>query len=93
MIEGTKDKSQPETQLSRSIELFKKAAALEAKYELTYFDWAVSLFYKKDYPGAWKNINEAEKLGGKTISQKFIAESTKKMPRPKRGCFWGAPNK
>jgi len=79
---GTTDKSQRETRLNRSIELFGKAAELEPTYELTYFDWAVSLFFKRDYPGAWKKINEAEKLGGKTISQEFIAELTKKMPRP-----------
>jgi tetratricopeptide (TPR) repeat protein len=79
---GTKDMSQRETRLNRSIELFGKAAELEPTYELTYFDWAVSLFFKRDYPGAWKKINEAEKLGGKTISQEFIAELTKKMPRP-----------
>jgi len=79
---GTKDKTERETRLNHSIELFEQAAQLEPTFERTYFDWAVSLFFKKDYLGAWKKINEAEKLGGKTIDQKFIADLTKNMPRP-----------
>ena len=79
---GTKDKAERETRLNHSIELFEQAAQLEPTFERTYFDWAVSLFFKKDYLGAWKKINEAEKLGGKTIDQKFIADLTKNMPRP-----------
>jgi Flp pilus assembly protein TadD len=79
---GTKDKTHRETRLNRSIELFEQAAELEPTFERTYFNWAVSLFFKRDYAGAWKKINEAEKLGGKTIDQKFIADLMKKMPRP-----------
>ena len=79
---GTKDRTKRETRLSRSIELFQQAAELEPAHERTYFSWAVSLFFKKDYPGAWEKISEAEKLGGKTIDQKFLADLTKKMPRP-----------
>jgi tetratricopeptide (TPR) repeat protein len=79
---GTKDKKKRELRLSHSIELFEQAAALEPTYERTYFNWAVSLFFQKDYAGAWKKISEAEKLGGKTIEQKFIADLRKKMPRP-----------
>lgn len=79
---GTKDKTTRETRISRSIELFQQAAELEPTYERTYFNWAVSLFFKKDYPGAWQKISEAEKLGGKTIDQKFISDLTKKMRRP-----------
>jgi hypothetical protein len=40
------------------------------------------LFFQKDYAGAWKKISEAEKLGGKTIDKKFIADLKKKMRRP-----------
>jgi hypothetical protein len=55
---------------------------LEPSYERTYSDWAVSLFFKKDYAGAWTKVKEAENLGGKTIEQKFIRDLTKKMKRP-----------
>jgi len=79
---GTKDKTKREVRLNHSVDLFEQAAQLESTYERTYFDWAISLYFKKDYAGAWKKISEAEKLGGKTIDQKFIADLTKKMPRP-----------
>ena len=79
---GTKDKGDRESRLNRSLELFDQAARLEPNYERTYFSWAVSLFFKKDYAGAWAKIKEAENLGGKTIDQKFISDLTKKMRRP-----------
>ena len=79
---GTKDKTEKLKRLDRSIELFANAARLEPTYERTYFDWAVALYFKNDYAGAWQKINEAEHLGGKSIDQKFVADLTKKMPRP-----------
>jgi tetratricopeptide (TPR) repeat protein len=79
---GTKDKTDKQKRLDHSIELFEQAARFEPTYDRAYFDWAVSLFFKKDYAGAWKQIIEAERLGGKSIDQKFIADLTKKMPRP-----------
>jgi len=79
---GTKDKTDKLKRLDHSIVLFEQAARLEPTYDRIYFDWAVSLFFKKDYAGAWKKINEAEKLGGKSIEQKFVADLEKKMPRP-----------
>jgi tetratricopeptide (TPR) repeat protein len=79
---GTKDKIDKQKRLDHSIELFEQAARFEPTYDRVYFDWAVSLFLKKDYAGAWRQIIEAERLGGKSIDQKFIADLTKKMPRP-----------
>jgi tetratricopeptide (TPR) repeat protein len=79
---GTKDKTQKAQRLDRSVGLFDQAAHLEPSYDRIYFDWAVSLFFKQDYKGAWQKISEAEKHGGKSIDQKFIADLTKKMPRP-----------
>jgi len=79
---ATKDKSQKTKRLDRSIDLFDQAARLEPSYDRIYFDWAVSLFFKQDYHGAWEKIIEAEKLGGKSIDQKFVAGLTKKMGRP-----------
>ena len=79
---GTKDKTDKQKRLDHSIELFEQAARIEPTYDRVYFDWAVSLFFKKDYAGAWKQILAAERLGGKSIDQKFIADLTKKMPRP-----------
>ena len=79
---GTKDEADKQKRLDHSIELFEQAARFEPTYDRVYFDWAVSLFFKKDYAGAWKQIIEAERLGGKSIDQKFIADLTNKMPRP-----------
>jgi tetratricopeptide (TPR) repeat protein len=79
---GTKDKTEKLKRLERSIELYGQAARLEPSYERIYFDWAVSLYFNADYAGAWRKINEAEKLGGKSIDRKFVADLTKKMRRP-----------
>jgi tetratricopeptide (TPR) repeat protein len=79
---GTKDKTKREERLNHSVELFQQAAELEPTYERTYFDWAVSLYFKKEYADAWSKIYEAEKLGGKTIDKKFVDDLTKKMVRP-----------
>ena len=79
---GTKDETERLKRLDRSIELLEQAARLDPTYERTYFDWAVSLYFKNDYAGAWQKINEAEKLGGKSIDHKFIANLNKKMARP-----------
>ena len=79
---GTRDKTEKLKRLDRSIELFADATRLEPTYEKAYFDWAVSLYFKNDYAGAWHKINEAEQLGGKSIDQKFVADLTKKMSRP-----------
>ena len=79
---GTKEQVEREARLGKSVELFRQAAELEPTYERTYSNWAVSLFFQKDYAGAWMKIKEAENLGGKTIDQKFIADLKKKMRRP-----------
>jgi tetratricopeptide (TPR) repeat protein len=68
--------------LDKSIELFDQASQVDAAFDRIYFNWAVSLYFKKDYAGAWKKIAEAEKLGGKSIEEKFLKDLTRKMPRP-----------
>jgi tetratricopeptide (TPR) repeat protein len=79
---GTNDKNQRIKRLDRSIELFEQAAREEPSYDRIYFDWAVSLFYKQDYKGAWEKISEAEKHGGGSIDANFVWDLTKKMSRP-----------
>jgi tetratricopeptide (TPR) repeat protein len=80
---GTKDKTAKQKYLDKSIELFQHGSSLEPSYERAYFDWAVSLFFKKDYSGAWEKIKQAEKLGGKSIDAKFLKDLTGKMPKPR----------
>jgi len=79
---ATKDKIEKSRYLDKSIEMFLQASKLEPSYQRTYFDWAVSLFFKQDYKLAWQKIKEAEQLGGDSIDQEFIKDLTKKMPRP-----------
>ncbi|HYX72796.1 MAG TPA: hypothetical protein VE732_08495 [Nitrososphaera sp.] len=79
---GAKNKPDRERYLDKSLEFFERASRLESSYERIYFNWAVSLFFNQDYKGAWEKIKEAERLGGKSIEQKFINDLTKKMPRP-----------
>lgn len=64
------------------MELFDQASRLESNYDRIYFNWAISLFFKQDYKGAWEKISDAERLGGKSIDQRFIHDLKKKMPRP-----------
>lgn len=80
----TKDKNERLVRLNKSVELFEQASRIEPSYERTFFNWAVSLYFKQDYKGAWEKLVEAEKLGGKSVEQKFIKDLAKKMPRPKQ---------
>jgi Flp pilus assembly protein TadD len=82
---GDVDKQLKTRYLDKSIDLFEQASKLDPPFDRIYFNWAVSLYFKKDYAGAWKKIAEAEKLGGKSIEEKFIKDLTKKMPRPPGG--------
>ena len=79
---GRVEKEMKAQYLDKSIELFDQASQVDPAFDRIYFNWAVSLYFKKDYSGAWKKIAEAEKLGGKSIDQKFLKDLTKKMPRP-----------
>jgi tetratricopeptide (TPR) repeat protein len=81
---GTKDKEEKLVRLNKSIELFEQASRLEPSYERTFSNWAVSLYFKQDYKGAWNKIVEAEKLGGKSVDQKFVKDLAGKLPRPKQ---------
>jgi len=82
---GDVDKQQKAAYLDKSIALFEEAIQLDATFDRPHFDWAVSLYFKKDYAGAWQQIFQAEKLGGQSIEQKFVKDLTKKMPRPANG--------
>lgn len=82
-IRGSETRKEAEPRLDRAIDLYRKASLAKPDYDRTYFNWAVSLYYKEDFRGAWSKIKEAEKYGGGSISQEFIKDLTKKMPRPK----------
>ena len=82
---GDVDKQLKAQYLDKSIELFDQASQVDPAIDRIYFNWAVSLYFKKDYAGAWKKIADAEKLGGKSIEQKFLKDLAKKMPRPASG--------
>jgi tetratricopeptide (TPR) repeat protein len=79
---GTKAKDEKLKRLDKSVQLFEQANRLEPNYERIYFNWAVSLYFKGDYRGAWDKVKEAERLGGKTVEPKFLQDLSKKMPRP-----------
>ena len=79
---GTKNKTEREGYLNKSIEMFERASRLESTDDRIFFNWAISLYFKRDYKGAWEKIKEAERLGGKAIEQKFIRDLSKKMARP-----------
>lgn len=67
---------------NQAIAFFKKASALEPKYERIYSNWAIVLFFSQDYQGAWQKVKQAESLGGKTIDKTFLDDLSRKMKRP-----------
>jgi tetratricopeptide (TPR) repeat protein len=67
---------------SRAISFFKNASTIEPKYERIYSNWAIVLFLKQDYKGAWQKVKQAESLGGKTIDKTFVDDLSRKMKRP-----------
>lgn len=83
VTKGKVPKDQKAHYLDASIELFDEAARIEPDYDRIYFNWAVSLYFKEDYTGAWGKIKEAEKRGGGSIDQKFIKDLEGKMPKPR----------
>ena len=48
-----------------------------------YSQWAIALFYKRDYASAWEKIKVAEKHGWVCPENDFVTALNKKMPRPK----------
>lgn len=79
---GAKSEDEKIKHLDKSIELFKQAIELQPNFDHIYANWAMSLYYKQDYKGAWEKLKGAEKLGGQSIDQRFVKELTEKMPRP-----------
>ena len=82
-IRGSKTRKEAQARFDKAIELYRKASLAKPDYDRTYFNWAITLYYKEDFRGAWGKIKEAERYGGASISQDFIRDLTKKMPRPK----------
>jgi tetratricopeptide (TPR) repeat protein len=68
--------------LEKAIELYRQALTLKPDLELAYYDWAITLFYKGDYAGAWDKIKRSEQYGGASIQPSFIKALSRKMPRP-----------
>jgi tetratricopeptide (TPR) repeat protein len=69
--------------LDRAIELYRQAVSIQPDFEMAYYNWAITLFYKGDYAGSWDKIKKAEQCGGKSIQQGFVQALSRKMPRPK----------
>jgi hypothetical protein len=66
----------------QAISLLEVAATKPNVPENTYSFWAIALYYKGDYAQAWVKVHEAEKLGGRSINPKLVADLSAKMPRP-----------
>jgi tetratricopeptide (TPR) repeat protein len=78
------DKSPREANIyfDKATSLFKQASSIEPTYERIYANWAILLFFRQDYKGAWEKVKQAESLGGKTIDKNFIDDLSRKMKRP-----------
>ena len=69
--------------LDKAIELLKRADGLHPEKDVVYYNWALALFCKHDYAGAWAKVFEAEKRGGLSIEPAFLKDLGSRMPRPK----------
>lgn len=67
---------------NKAISLFDAASTLDPMYERIFSNWAIVLFYKQDYKGAWEKVKQAESLGGKSLDSNFINDLSKKLKRP-----------
>lgn len=62
---------------------FARAEKIEPAYEPLYSNWAITLFYARQYAIAWEKVTKAEQLGGKTLNPMFLRDLEAKMPRPR----------
>ena len=51
---------------------FARAEKIEPGYEPLYSNWAITLFYAKQYAIAWQKVIKAEQFGGRTLNPMFL---------------------
>lgn len=67
---------------NKAVSLLKQASTVEPRYERIYTNWAIVLFFKNDYKGAWEKVKQAESLGGRTLDKNFLNDLSSRMGRP-----------
>jgi len=89
VISGKKalqDKAYPD--FENSLLLYQKAIDITKETGYTdfvggiYEQWAMALFYKEDYVGAWSKVKLARQ-NGQNVNPDFIKELSRSMPEPK----------
>ncbi len=62
---------------------FGESLKLDPKESMTYSRLAMLSYYRGDYPLAWKNVKQSQKLGGEQLDPQFVNDLAKRMPEPK----------
>jgi tetratricopeptide (TPR) repeat protein len=71
--------------LAQADSLFAKVLARAPEHTLNLQNWAIALFYREEYAGAWAKLMLAEETPrAKALDPQFIADLSAKMPRPSR---------
>ncbi len=79
---GMSEENSAKTAMAEALTCFGRAEKLEPGYEPLYSNWAVALFLRRDYAGAWEKVAKAQRLGGSTLSRKFLQDLAAQFPRP-----------
>lgn len=62
---------------------FGESLKLDPKESMTYSRLAMLSYYRGDYPLAWKNVKQSQRLGGEQLDPQFVKDLAKRMPEPK----------
>lgn len=71
--------------------LLTQAASLDSSYAQTYFNLAITEYYRGNFTDAWENIHKGRALNFSLVNLQFIEQLAEKAPDPK-GFFKNAAN-
>ncbi len=81
---GTRDRAEREALFARAHGLLNEAEQMEQKYPLLYANRAILYFIQGDYVAAWRNVDRAQALEPRSVSDVFLKDLASRMPRPTR---------
>lgn len=81
---GTRDRAEREALFARAHGLLNEAEQMEQKYPLLYANRAILYFFQGDYVAAWRNVDRAQALEPRSVSDVFLKDLASRMPQPTR---------
>lgn len=84
-VSGSAAEEEARGSMEKALYFYEKAAQeakLDVDKDFIFYQWAIGLAVKKDYPGAWEKVGLARKHGGKFIEPKFLEVLSKDLAEP-----------